>query len=92
MTVKITDKMLYIVASSGATPFTLTNIDRVRRLLADVGVTDVELHPLEIEAIDELRERAAGAIRQANAIEARGPRPEPRVVLEVLPMDGAPDE
>jgi hypothetical protein len=74
MTVKITDTMLYAVCSGGV-PHTPVNVHRVRRILTEAGVGDVELHRVEIEEITDLRKRAAGFLERAREIEDRGPMP-----------------
>jgi hypothetical protein len=51
-------------------------VERLRGLLAEAGVTDVELHPYEINQAQSHRRAAARDIRLAEAIESRGPMPE----------------
>lgn len=69
----MTDEML--AAAAGGRPHTLEVVGGVRRLLALAGVTDVELHPVEILRLRELREAARIATAAAEKLLAAGPLP-----------------
>ena len=73
MTIKITNAMLDIFGKGYSTPA----ITRLRDLFALAGVTDIELHPLEIADIKQARNAAEARLREAERIAARGPWPRP---------------
>jgi hypothetical protein len=71
MAVKITDRMLSLLGKGVSMPAIMT----LRHLLAEAGVDDVELHPVEIAEIERSRAAAAHRLREAEQIEALGPMP-----------------
>jgi hypothetical protein len=79
MTTKITDAMIITAAGS----FTLTAVDKVRRILTEAGVRDVELHRLEIEALRKCREQARVSDAAANRYLASGPLPDHGCIVDV---------
>lgn len=54
---------------------TLDNIRRIRGILTRAGVTDIELHPLEIRRVIELRESERLAREGIGRLLAGGPMP-----------------
>jgi len=74
---RITDKML--AALGGA--YTLDNVSKARSLLTLAGITDIELHRLEVERLVELRLKERSARALADAIRDAGPLPECRCIL-----------
>lgn len=72
MATRITDAM--IIAANGS--FSLEAVDKVRRILAAAGVTDVELHRLEIEQVRKHREQARVSSAAADRYLASGPLPD----------------
>jgi hypothetical protein len=72
MTTKITDPM--ILAAGGV--FTLEAVSKVRRILDAAGVTDVELHRLEIDAVRKYREQARADTAAAERFLSGGPLPD----------------
>lgn len=75
MVTRITNKM---IAALGA--YTLDNVSKVRSLLTVAGVTDIELHRLEVERLIELRLKERSARALADAIRDAGPLPECRCI------------
>jgi len=71
MATKITDEM--IITANGS--FSLEAVGKVRRILAAAGVTDIELHRLEIEALRKHREQARLSTAAADRYLASGPLP-----------------
>jgi hypothetical protein len=78
MAVKITTAMLDKMGPNGHDYMGCLS---VRHILADAGVTDVELHVYEIEKIRQHRADAERATAAADAIEARGPWPDRGAVI-----------
>lgn len=72
MVVKITTKMLF-AAGSGVTA---ENVGRVRRVFAEAGIEDVELHAIEVERLIQLREVVRVTEASIERILASGPLPE----------------
>lgn len=78
MATKITDAM--ILAAGGA--FSLEAVGKVRRILDAAGVTDVELHRLEIEALRGHREKARMYAAAADRYLASGPLPDHGCIVD----------
>ena len=73
MAVRITDEML--IACGGSAFNTLENVSRVRRILSQAGVQDVELHRLEIRQIRQLTDDVRRRRLQLAQLLESGPRP-----------------
>jgi hypothetical protein len=69
---KITDSMIITAAGS----FSLEAVGKVRRILVDAGVPEIELHRLEIEALRKHRENARVHTAAADRYLASGPLPD----------------
>lgn len=78
MATKITDSMLITAAGS----YTPEAVGKVRRILADAGVTDVELHRFEIDALRKYREQARAATAAADRYLASGPLPDHGCIVD----------
>jgi hypothetical protein len=71
---KITDKMIAAI-TPGLAP-SIEAVRKARGVLAEAGMTGVELHPLEIEAVTHYRERERSARHQVEYYLALGPLPD----------------
>lgn len=80
MATKITDSMLITAAGS----YSPEAVGKVRRILTDAGVTDVELHRFEIEALRKCRERARTLTAEADRYLAAGPLPDHGCIVDDL--------
>lgn len=78
MATKITDQMLIIAAGS----FLPEAVGKVRRLLAAAGVTDIELHRHEVEAVRTYREKARSYTAMAEKLLAAGPLPDHGCIVD----------
>lgn len=78
MTVEITDEM--IIAANGS--FSLESVGKVRRILGAAGVSGIELHKLEIEALRKHRENARASDAAADRYLASGPLPDHRCIVD----------
>jgi hypothetical protein len=91
MATRITDAMLVAVAGR---PDSAESVRRVRDILKAAGVTDVELHPVEIERVRQLRTEQALCATMADAILAAGPLPPCTCTLDdsglVAKVNGCP--
>ena len=73
MTTRITSKMLFAADRGGVTD---ESVARVRRILTEAGVGDVELHALEVERLIKLCEQMRATQASIDRILASGPLPE----------------
>lgn len=70
--IQITDAMMQNIGNG---TYTLDNVARIRNVLTEAGVGDIELHPVEIDAIRRHREAERLARAWAEKLLAAGPMP-----------------
>jgi len=73
MVVRITTKMLFAADRGGVTH---ESVAAVRRIFAEAGIGDVELHALEVERLIKLCEQVRATQASIDRILASGPLPE----------------